>query len=171
MGAAPPPVASERSDDSFAPPLAVCSAGRCETSGSSDIVALDVNGQHVTVGGAPNQTILLPNGRVIINEQAISSQGRTCAITVNALHVIVNGIADAIISPLPRSARVDSPAKNPKTRTRCPARGLKRSIERVDEVPDFVKRRAGAQPCETPFEARNLVVERGCHDGAVRPHA
>ncbi len=71
---------------------AMCTDGGATTSGSSDIATLAVNGQTITVSGAPNQTIPLPNGRVIINEQTSAGAGD---ITVNALHVIVDGVANA----------------------------------------------------------------------------
>lgn len=67
-------------------------------SGSSEIVSLVVNGQSIVVGTEPNQTILLPNGRIIVNEQIKSVDGRTGDITVNALHVIVDGTADVVVS-------------------------------------------------------------------------
>jgi len=77
---------------------AVCRPGGCFVGGSSEIVALDINGQRVVITGQPNQTITLPNGKVVINEQKSSQSNGTCAITVNALHVVVDGIADVIIS-------------------------------------------------------------------------
>ena len=75
---------------------AVCARNGAETSGSSDIADLTLNGQSISVSGQPNQTVLLPGGlgRIVINEQT-SSPG---AITVNALHVVVTGVADVIIS-------------------------------------------------------------------------
>jgi len=78
---------------------AVCDRGRAAVSGSSEVVGLVVNGQAVQVSGQPNQTVALPNGRIIINEQSSSSSSKKSAeITVNALHVIVDGIADVVIS-------------------------------------------------------------------------
>ena len=75
---------------------ASCVDHSARTSASSQVAGLVVNGQSVVVSGAPNQTILLPagTGRVIINEQS-SSPG---AIDVNALHVIVTGLADIVVS-------------------------------------------------------------------------
>jgi hypothetical protein len=67
-------------------------------SGRSDIADLVINGQHTAVTGEPNQTILLPNGKVVINEQVTFQSADTGDITVNALHVIVNGVADVIVS-------------------------------------------------------------------------
>jgi hypothetical protein len=67
-------------------------------SGHTQIVGLVINGQKIAVTGAPNQTIALPNGRVVINEVSSSASGDTREITVNALHVIVDGIADVVIS-------------------------------------------------------------------------
>ncbi len=77
---------------------AVCASGKPSVSGSSDIATLVINGQMIAVTGQPNQTISLPNGQVVINEQTSSVSGKTGSITVNALHVIVNGIADVILS-------------------------------------------------------------------------
>lgn len=76
-----------------------CANGQAVLSGSSEVVNLVVNGQSVSVSGQPNQTIALPlGGSIIINEQTSSASGNTGEITVNALHVIVPGVADVIIS-------------------------------------------------------------------------
>src|SRR5437870_2384618 len=77
---------------------AECHNGTASVSGSSEIVDLVVNGQAFVVSGQPNQTISLPVGRVIINEQTSSASGNNGDITVNALHVVVEGVADVIIS-------------------------------------------------------------------------
>jgi hypothetical protein len=76
--------------------MAVCAKRDPATSGSSEIAALVINGQAIVVSGSPNQTIALPAGlgEVIINEQSTGPG----TITVNALHVIVNGVADVVIS-------------------------------------------------------------------------
>jgi len=73
---------------------AECQPGGPAVSGSSEIAVLVINGQTIAVTGQPNQTILLPNGSVVINEQT-SNPGD---ITVNALHIVVNGIADIVIA-------------------------------------------------------------------------
>ncbi len=75
--------------------MAVCGP---TVSGSSEIADLIVNGKAIVVSGQPNQSIALPNGRVIINEQKSSMKGKAGDITVNALHVIVDGVADVVIS-------------------------------------------------------------------------
>ena len=64
-------------------------------SGSSYITNLTINGVPVAVTGAPNQTIWVPGGQVIINEQTISSTGTA---VVNALHVAITGVADVVIA-------------------------------------------------------------------------
>jgi hypothetical protein len=74
---------------------AVCGDGGATATGSSDIAALSVNGQTVTVSGEPNQTVPLLVGEVIINEQTSDRAGD---ITVNALHIEVPGAADVIVS-------------------------------------------------------------------------
>jgi len=73
---------------------AVCSKGGASVTGSSQIVGLFINGQTIAVSAAPNQTVTLPNGEVVLNEQ----QTAPGSITVNALHVMVNGVADVIVS-------------------------------------------------------------------------
>jgi hypothetical protein len=63
--------------------------GTSSCSGSSTITNLVVNGTPVTATGAPNQTITLLGGVVlIINEQTTSGGIGSCVVTVNALHLI-----------------------------------------------------------------------------------
>jgi hypothetical protein len=64
-------------------------------SGSSYIDNLAINGVPVTVTGAPNQTISIPGGQLVLNEQTVSSTG---SILVNAIHVTVNGVADVVLA-------------------------------------------------------------------------
>ena len=71
--------------------LAVTGAGG---SGDSEIVGLSINGVSVPVTGDPNQTLPLVGGVVILNEQQTDAGGAL----VNALHVIVNGIADVVVA-------------------------------------------------------------------------
>src|SRR6266478_5457108 len=79
----PDQVASEAS-------LAVLNGG---SFGTAYLDNLTINGVPVPVSGTPNQTISVPGGQVVINEQLSSASG----IVVNALHVIVNGVADVVI--------------------------------------------------------------------------
>jgi hypothetical protein len=62
--------------------------------GLVNIEGLSVNGIVIAVTGNPNQTIAIPGGKVVINEQQASA-GR---MVVNALHVIVDGVADVAIA-------------------------------------------------------------------------
>lgn len=78
--------------------MAVCASGGPSVSGDSEIADLTINGQTIAVSGQPNQTIPLPVGEVIINEQTSSVSGNTGSITVNALHVLIPGVADVVIS-------------------------------------------------------------------------
>jgi hypothetical protein len=64
-------------------------------SGSSTIDNLSINGISIFVTGAPNQTIAIPGGQMVINEQTINPSG---TITVNALHVTVTGVADVVMA-------------------------------------------------------------------------
>lgn len=63
--------------------------------GSSHIEDLLINGTLVTVTGAANQTIPLLGGRVVLNEQQLNSDG---SIVVNAIHVIIAGVADVVVA-------------------------------------------------------------------------
>jgi len=62
--------------------------------GTSEVDGLTINGVSIWATGEPNQTIPLLGGRVIINEQIPSSTGTT----VNAVHVIVDGLADVVLA-------------------------------------------------------------------------
>jgi hypothetical protein len=64
-------------------------------SGSSFVDNLAINGVPIAVTGDPNQTVAIPGGQIIINEQTISSTG---SAVVNALHVTVNGVVDMVIA-------------------------------------------------------------------------
>ena len=78
--------------------LAMCKGAGPTVSGYSQLVGLTINGGTIAVSGQPNQTIYLPNGRIVINEQQSSVSGNTASITVRALHIYVNGLADVVIS-------------------------------------------------------------------------
>lgn len=79
-----------------------CGGGSPSVAGGSNIANLMVNGIPITVTGAPNQTIPLIVGSLIINEQisAITSAscGASASLVVNALHLKVPGIADVVVS-------------------------------------------------------------------------
>src|SRR6266850_1157540 len=62
--------------------------------GTSGIDGLTINGSPVAVSGAPNEVIPIFGGRVILNEQQVSCTG----VVVNAVHVIVDGIADVVVA-------------------------------------------------------------------------
>jgi len=61
--------------------------------GASDIENLSINQVPIAVSGDPNQTIYIPGGLVVINQQQTSAT----STVVNALHVIVYGVADVVI--------------------------------------------------------------------------
>jgi len=63
------------------------------SSGTATLTNLSLNGVPVAVTGAPNQAVTLPGGQMVINEQQTSPGG----IVVNALHIIVNGVADVVV--------------------------------------------------------------------------
>ena len=62
--------------------------------GASSIEGLSLGGIPIDVTGAPNQTIAIVGGRLIINEHQASPSG----LTVNALHLIVDGVADVVVA-------------------------------------------------------------------------
>ncbi|MDA8108373.1 MAG: hypothetical protein M0015_07065 [Betaproteobacteria bacterium] len=63
------------------------------STGSAMLTNLTLNGVPVTVTGSPNQAVAIPGGQMVINEQQTSPGG----IVVNALHVIVSGVADVVV--------------------------------------------------------------------------
>jgi hypothetical protein len=62
--------------------------------GNVSIEGLSIDGLLIAITGNPNQTIVIPGGRVVINEQSTSSTG----ILVNALHIAVTGVADVVVA-------------------------------------------------------------------------
>jgi hypothetical protein len=62
--------------------------------GKANIDGLSINGLPVIVTGLPNQTIAIPGGSVVINEQSTSP----AATVVNALHIAVTRVADVVIA-------------------------------------------------------------------------
>jgi hypothetical protein len=75
---------------------AQCQPGGPTVSGSSEIAVLVINGKTIAVTGEPNQTVNLPVGKVVINEQDTSKGPGD--ITVTALHVVIPGVADVVIA-------------------------------------------------------------------------
>jgi len=64
-------------------------------SAGSEIYGLVVNGDEVAVSGAPNQSVPIIGGRVILNEVQRGAGGAT----INALHVILTGgIAEIVVA-------------------------------------------------------------------------
>ncbi len=61
------------------------------TSGKCMFNALTVDGRPVAVTGQANQTIMFPDGYLIINEQSGSSSRHFGTLTVNGLHLMVDG--------------------------------------------------------------------------------
>jgi hypothetical protein len=59
------------------------------TSGKTTLEGLVLDGHAIAVTGEPNQTITLPDGYLVINEQTGSSSRPTGTLTVNALHLVV----------------------------------------------------------------------------------
>jgi hypothetical protein len=59
----------------------------------SNIDGLTINGMSLAVNGEPNQTLSIPGGRLVINEQQSSGN----LTVVNALHVILDGVADVVV--------------------------------------------------------------------------
>lgn len=62
---------------------------------TSIIDNLSLNGLAIPVTGAPNQVVAVPGGQLVLNEQTVSGTG---AVVVNALHLIVNGVANVVVA-------------------------------------------------------------------------
>jgi hypothetical protein len=93
---------------------AACYPDHATVSGSSTIASLTVNGQSITVTGAPNQTVPLLVGSLVINEQissvSNSPAGTSADMLVNALHLSVTGIANVVISSAHAGVTCGNPA-------------------------------------------------------------
>lgn len=63
--------------------------------GSTVADNLMVNGVPVSLTGIPNQTIPIPGGQVVLNEQSFSSTGTA---VVNAVHITITGVADVVLA-------------------------------------------------------------------------
>jgi len=63
--------------------------------GVSNIDGLAINGAPIPVTGDPNQTIGIPGGVLVLNEQQTLPDG---TLVVNALHAIVSGVADVAVA-------------------------------------------------------------------------
>jgi hypothetical protein len=64
---------------------------------TSSVAGLTINGVPVDVSGLANQTITIPGGAIVINEQAGDA--------VNAIHIIIDGTADVVIASASASAQ------------------------------------------------------------------
>lgn len=77
---------------------AFCNGRPPKVSGSTNLANVVVNGTAVTITGAPNQVVPLLVGSVTFNEQIKVNTAKYGAITVNAVHVRVTGVADVIVA-------------------------------------------------------------------------
>jgi hypothetical protein len=62
---------------------------------TSYISGLSINGVEVLIDGTVNQTVAIPGGQLVINEQRVLSDG---TLVVNALHATVLGVLDAVVA-------------------------------------------------------------------------
>jgi len=82
---------------------ATCGTGSA-LAGSSQLASLVVNGEPIAANGAANQSVALPNGSAVLNEQIPSVAGGTGRLVVNALHVITRdplsgqSLADVVLA-------------------------------------------------------------------------
>ena len=74
--------------------MARVDATRQTETGTSDVKGLAIDGFPVVVTGAKNQRVDIPGGVVLINEQSKGGRG----LAVNALHVVIDGVADVVIA-------------------------------------------------------------------------
>ena len=70
------------------------------STGTVNVEGLTINGSPVTVSGAPNQTVAIAGGSVVINERLTTSG----AAVVNGLHVVA-GDSDVIIASVSAGIR------------------------------------------------------------------
>ena len=80
--------------DSVLSIASACSGPQCPNTSITLIDGLAVNGTPVTITGKRNQTVAIAGGEITINET--KSTGNS--VTVNALHIVMNGSADVVIA-------------------------------------------------------------------------
>ena len=89
--------------------------------GSTEITNLVINGQSIVVTGAANQTVTLPNGTAVINQQFPNVGGTSAALNVNALRVTTNDpitgqpVADVLLATI--DAEIQCVGGGPSTAT------------------------------------------------------
>jgi len=64
---------------------------------SATVHDLSINGVPIDASGAANQTIAIPGGTIVINEQTGN--------VVNALHIVIAGVADVVIASASANAQ------------------------------------------------------------------
>lgn len=69
----------------------VAADGSAAVEGAVTIQNLRVDGALVTVTGAPNQTVPVPGGHIVINEQVVISANGQADISLVAVHVYIDG--------------------------------------------------------------------------------
>lgn len=82
------------------------------TNGKFSVDGLTVDGQLVKVTGEANQTITFPDGFLIINEQTGLHGQHIGTLTVNALHLLVDG-AGSMIAASSTAEVINAPTRNP----------------------------------------------------------
>jgi len=89
--------------------------------GSSEITNLVINGQSIVVTGAPNQTVTLPNGTAVINQQFPNVGATSATMNVSALRVTTNDpitgqpVADVLLATI--DAEIQCVGGGPSTAT------------------------------------------------------
>lgn len=98
--------------------LSRCDSGVAGSTGSSTVRALTVAGTSITTKPAPNTTIPLPGGSLVLNEQVHSDSVGSTMITVNAIHLTLLTGTEVIVS-----------------QSRCGANGISINIPPPGPVP------------------------------------
>jgi hypothetical protein len=86
---------------------AACNGVVANAQGHSLVVRLIVNGQQKAITGNANQTIALPNGSIVINQQSGFNLGSSAAKTVTALRVTINGVVVPVADIKLSTSRAD----------------------------------------------------------------
>ena len=89
------------------------------TEGKCTFAGLTVDGQFVNITGQPNQTITFPDGYLIINEQTGLNSQHFGSLTVNALHLQVDGVGS--FTAASSTAEIAAAMANWANRSRCRA--------------------------------------------------
>lgn len=77
---------------------ALCVNGSPQVAGFAEISCVAINGDPFDITGETNQTIAVPGGKIVFNEQIKNFKGASGELTVNCMHLtLLGGLVDVVV--------------------------------------------------------------------------